>query len=312
MFHTTDYKLYNPNVTQNIKICIISDLHFSYMITDSKLDIMFQYLKSINPNYIFIVGDLIDSVDMIMDKSEENRIINWIKKIGSISPTLISLGSHDFSKKTHDKQNGEWEYYFDKEFFEKMNNMNNIYVLNDSCYENDNIYVMGLTQSFEYYANKNTDNNEENKEVMLYGIRNLNPNLITKLSEDKIKFALIHSPVYLNDIEIKNELKEFNYFISGHMHNGCVPPIIYELWKSTRGFIAPNKKLFPKNERNTLINKGDKLIVNGPITMFQECTGILQKLNILFPMYTSTIEFTNDKKYEQEKIYTKKYYTRIK
>lgn len=61
----------------------------------------------------------------------------------------------------------------------------------------------------------------------------------------------MRSPIYLKDTTITNILNEFDYYISSHMHNGCVPPILYELWHSTRGLIAPNKKFFPKNKRNT-------------------------------------------------------------
>lgn len=76
-------------------------------------------------------------------------------------------------------------------------------------------------------------------------------------------FFLSHSPIYLTDIEFENELEKFDYYISGHMHNGSVPSGLYELWPYNRGLISPNKEFFPKNERNTLINKEDKLIING-------------------------------------------------
>ena len=85
IFHTTTYKLYNKD---NIKISIISDIHFSYKI-NRKLELLLNHLNKVKPDYILIPGDLIDSVDMIEKQDEKDRLINWLKRLSKISKVII-------------------------------------------------------------------------------------------------------------------------------------------------------------------------------------------------------------------------------
>lgn len=312
-FHTTNYKLYSEKVEKDFRASVISDLHFSYMISDQKLSKILYKLYSINPDYILFPGDIIDSTDMIKSISEEKRLLNWLKELGNIAPFIISLGSHDYYKKVVDSDGkSHWQYNYPKDFIEIANEIDNVYVLDNEGFEDKNLYVTGYTQSMDYYHPKSENMNSflhpvnEDKDLMIKELQELNKTI--KPSADKVDIALIHSPVHLTDKDVTKELEDYDYFISGHMHNGCVPPVLYEIWNSSRGLIAPNKKLFPKNERNTLRKREDKLVVNGPITTFQECTGSLQKFNVLFPSYMSVLDFTNDKDFDRKKVYTKKSY----
>lgn len=310
--HSTNYKLFNPKIKKDINLSVISDLHFSYMISDKKLNYILNFLIKEQPGYILIDGDLIDSVDMILDPNEKDRLINWLKELSKISKVIISLGSHDFYKKSYNKKGKIlWQYCFKEAFFEEVNNIANVYVLNNTVYKDNDIYVLGYTQSmecYEPYRRKSLFHPvSEDKNQKLLEIKNV-INKVGSIPKDRLNVFLSHSPIYLTDIEFENELEKFDYYISGHMHNGCVPPGLYELWPSNRGLISPNKEFFPKNERNTLINKEDKLIVNGPLTTFQECTGKLQILNSMFPYYFSSIDIMNNPIYNNEKVYVKKRY----
>lgn len=151
--HNTTYTVYNPNIQLPTKIIIISDLHFSPTITNEKLENIKYYIQLQNPNYITFVGDIIDSVECIERMKEKHRLLNWLKELGNICPTLISLGGHDFDKKntTKTNQKQEWIHYFDTQFFEKINQLPNVYLLNNSSYESEQLYVLGYTQSYEYY-----------------------------------------------------------------------------------------------------------------------------------------------------------------
>ncbi len=300
--HTTNYRIYKPQIKKDFTIAIISDLHFSYKISEKKLKLIKDFLQSKSPQYILIAGDLIDSINMLKDKDEKNRLLHWLEDLGKICNTFISLGSHDYFLKNTSKH---WEYYFDIEFFNEINNLEGVKLLNNQNFSDDTINVVGITQSYEYYQPKN--GKEEDKKKFLEDLHDLKI-LLHNLPKEKLNLAMIHSPMYLSDEDVKQELKEFDYFISGHMHNGCVPPLLYELWKSTRGFISPNKCLFPKNERNTLKYNDDKLLVNGPLVTFQECSGLFEKFNFLFPIYMSFMEFTNNSRYDTKKIYIKKKY----
>lgn len=313
LIHITDYKLYNKNIINNLKLAIINDLHFSYKVTDKILQLLLKQLTKEQPNYILMPGDLIDSIGMIDQPQERERLLDWIKKLGMIGTTLISIGNHDqYVKERTLSGKKHWSFRSKIDFFDDINDISNVYVLDNSFYEDNNLYVVGYTQSVSYYHTKNRASllkpGSENKEQMLKELSYLNPKLLHNLPKNKIKLILIHSPVYLTNKEVLSELQEFDYFISGHMHNGCVPPILNELWNSSKGIIAPDRTLFPDNERNTLKKKEDKLLVNGPVVTFQECTGLLQIFNSFYPKYMSIMNFSSDKSYDTFKLHiTKKY-----
>ena len=170
--------------------------------------------------------------------------------------------------------------------------------MDNQIYEDDNIYCLGYTQSPVYYEKK--EGKSDNLAVMLDELANLPKKYLYHLPQNKLKFALIHSPVYLNDSEIKYRLREFDYFISGHMHNGVVPPVLDELLSGSHGIISPTKKWAPNNSRNTLRTYADKLLVVGALTTFHECIKPLDKLNAFFPSYLALMEFTTKKTYSRK------------
>ena len=105
--------------------------------------------------------------------------------------------------------------------------------------------------------------------------------LLKETSEDlqqakessKIRFLLAHALTYGFDPEVAKLFTPYDYVVGGHAHNGLVPPIINELWPTSTGLMTPDRALFQPNVRNTLRNKGDKVIVNGLLTTFQKCSG---------------------------------------
>ena len=107
------------------------------------------------------------------------------------------------------------------------------------------IYFYGFTQSFDYYYK----NKCESLDLLLNEIDNNNVNR----TYGKYKVLLMHSPIFIDNKIVREKLSSYDLILSGHMHNGCIPPIIDELFKNDRGIIAPNKKIFPKNARGISI-----------------------------------------------------------
>ena len=315
LFHITKYKKYNENINTDLRFCVINDIHFSQNISSKKLEKIIDKIVFLHPDYILLPGDLIDSTDILEEKKEELRLLNWLEELGMVAPTFISLGGHDFYKKNLTDKYKKWDYNFPKKFINKANKIDSVHILDNKSYEDENVFITGYTQSMKYYHPDNMKKasifkpTSEDKDLMLRELKLLNIKTKRK-KEDKVKIILIHSPIYLTNPDIEKELKDYDYFFSGHMHNGCVPPVLYEIWNSKRGLISPHMKLFATNERNTLKKKEDKLIVNGPITTFHECSGIFKKLNFLYPSYMSVLDLTTDKSYETKKVYTKKKYTK--
>lgn len=313
LFHETSIKLYSKK--SNLKICVISDIHFSYRVTNKKLDALTKKLEERHPSYIFLPGDLVDSNNMVEKESEKNRLLAWLEKLGEFTTVLISEGNHDTykkHKKTEKKETGDkFSVVKNTTLINNINSLKNVHYLDNSIYEDKNIYVLGLSLPEEYYGltkKAKTDNasSGENIDVLLKTLDNIDQKLITNLPKNKLKFALIHSPCFLSDFRVKAELADFDYLISGHMHNGLVPPIVDELWRSDRGLVNATQRVGSKNTRLSRKTLANGLIITGAVTTWHECTGVFHKLNALYPSYFTTLEYVKDEQYK--KPYVKKKY----
>ncbi len=307
LFHETNIKFYSKK--SQPKICIISDIHFSYQITNKKLESLREKLEERKPDYIFIPGDLIDSNDMIEDESEEKRLLSWLESLGEIATVLISEGNHDTyklaSKEHKEKTGDQWEVVKNAKFISHVNKLKNVHYLDNEIYEDKKIYVLGLTLSAHYYClfasdkKKKSSPTGENVEQLLKELDELDQKKITDLPKNKLTFALIHSPCHLSDFRVKAELKEFDYLISGHMHNGLVTPVLDELWRSDRGIVNASKHLIASNTRLSRRTLSEGLIIAGAVTTWHESVGIFHNLNVFYPSYFMTLEFTKNTQYEK-------------
>ena len=311
MIRVTNYKFYKQIIKNNIKICIISDIHFSKNVKDEKLNNLINALTEIAPKYILIPGDTINSINSLDEKEEKERLYLFLKKLGSIAPTFICLGNHDVGYKYYDtKSKIQTKYKYPKNIIDEINKIKNIYLMDNASYENNEIFITGHTQFKDYYHYDHAKTSifhpiKENKENMINSLKKLNEK--TTLPKNKIKILLTHSPIYLKDENVINIIDDYDYFVSGHMHNGCVIPLLDKIWHSDKGIIAPSRELFPSNARCNIKYQTDKLIISGPITTFNNYQKILNKFNILFPSHITVLEFTNDKKYNKKYINKKEY-----
>lgn len=312
LFHETKIKLFSEKES---KICIVSDIHFSDRVSSKKLDALVQKIREREPNYIFVPGDIVDYNDLIFDEKEEKRLLNFFEQLGQIATTIISVGNHDeyqLASKEHRKKTGE-KYAFCKnnKFIKKIKVLKNVHYLDNEKYEDENIFVVGITQKAAYYNFYHSDKKttvltptKESVEEFINELNALDQSLLTGLPKTKQKFALIHSPVVLTDSKIQEKLKEFNYFVSGHMHNGVVPPIIDVIWRSNRGVVSPTRNLFAKNTRLDKKTLSRKLIISGAVTTWHKD---LHKFNFAYPSYFTTLEFKSKQSFSKTPKITKKY-----
>lgn len=277
-----NYKLINQNINKDTVIVCISDIHFSNRIENIKNNTIIDEITKVKPNYICIPGDFIDSSKVLLKKDNRIKIINFFKKLSNIAPIIISFGNHDY----HPYKN----IYKIKsrkitDFFKTLNNINNIYLLNNKILKLDNITFIGYSQSKDYYYGKQINNKE-------YMIKEFNKYF--KKSSKNYSILLCHSPIHVLDNEVLENtiIKNTNLILSGHMHNGLVPPFLEKIWKSNKGLITPSKKIFPfANTTRGLINKNNKnLIISGGITKIQDSAfKLLYPLNYFFPMHIEVI-----------------------
>lgn len=306
-FYFTRYRTYRPQLKKSIKFFLISDIHFSNLVKNVTLNAIITAANKRKPDYICIAGDLIDCQEEVIVKAQRQRLLAWLSRLGQIAPVIITPGNHDFYRKSPHFKSGlsrkhHWLTEPNPSIFADIRELANVHLLNNQAYEDKNVYIFGFVPTPEYYQLDRDEEHTssifhpgtEDKSIFLRDLERLSPKLRTNLPKHKIKLALIHSPLYLHDQEVTNLLQEFDYFISGHMHNGVVPPILNELWKSNRGIVGPGKTMLPDHVRLRINNPSDKSIVLGAITTIQKCAKPLSFLNAAFPVNIAELVFDNN------------------
>lgn len=305
-FYHSIYKFYKPEVKHELKFLLLSDIHFSPKVTQTTLNAISTQAAKQKPDYILIAGDLIDCIDVIESKSSLKRLTSWLSRLGEIAPTIISLGNHDFYRKNPDysgifSSKRHWYAEEPTALINAIAELKNVYLLNNSVYEDKKAYIFGFTQTPDYYQFDRDENHttsvfqpgSEDKSIMLYDLHQLNHELINNLPKHKAKIALIHSPVFLFDSEVTSYLYEFDFYVSGHMHSGVVPPVVNDFWRSDRGLLAPGKKLFPRHSRANITESYQKVITCGAISTIQNSAKPITFMNGIFPVNIATLEFTH-------------------
>ena len=262
--------IYNDNVKKDIVIVHISDIHFNINIKSKKLKKLSNYINNIKADYIMITGDILDDARIINNKKKIKELVVFLSDIARNCRVFISLGNHDI---------------FDEDdfaFFNKLNDLYNIYVLNNSSYQDEKIYVSGFTLPTEYYYNIIGDESSK----VLFRTLDKNNQMLSKLPKNLPKIGLIHSPIKLADSEIINKFKEYDLILSGHTHGGMVPAWLGHVFKNY-GIVSPQKKIFQNMMRGRVDRDyNDKkltIIINDAITRLGRYPiGIFSKFNFIY------------------------------
>ena len=277
MIKETRIKIHSDKITNDIKLLVMSDIHYSGIKDIKKLEYVYEKTKNYDIDYICIPGDLID-----VPNNEYGYLVKWLTKLGSICPVILSLGNHDIRKKEK-----EYQSYYDTNLWDKVSNIDNVFLLNNNCKSYKDIYFYGFTQSFNYYY----EYKNENKDLM---IKEIKEHKVCDKIPNKFSVLLMHSPICIDDKSINSELDKYDLVLCGHMHNGVVPPILDELFDNNIGLVAPNKKIFPKNARGIIKGKNIKVISSGITKISNSAGKLLKWLNIFFPMGINYIEISNE------------------
>lgn len=305
-FYHSRYRFYYKDAKHGLKFFLISDIHFSNRVTAKTLRAITLQAHQEAPNYIIIAGDLIDSLSHIEKNSDLRRLTSWLEQLGKVAPVLIGLGNHEFYRKNPKyksllSRQRHWFAEKDQSFLDAINAIDNVQILDNQSFEDQNAYIFGFTQTPEYYRFDQDDYRAptilhpgyEDRDIMMSDLDALDQKLITNLPKHKTKIAIIHSPIYLADSEIAAKLYEFDFFISGHMHSGIVPPVINDFWRSDRGFVSPSRKLFPHGARAKIRSPYDKVITLGAVTTVQDSAKPFAFANGIFPTNIATLELSN-------------------
>ncbi len=273
----TDY-VFNKNAKDKV-IYHIADIHFNEHTKESLFRKLLDSVYEIKPDYIMITGDLIDRPLITKDRIKIKRFVNFLSQLGELSKVIISIGNHDAACQD------------DLKFFKKINELRNIYVLDNTNYEDEFIYVYGITLPSEYYYNMT---GKEDYNVLLKVLRK-NKKYINKIPNNLVHIFLCHSPICLTNNEVRNELNEFDLLLSGHMHNGLVPPFISS-FGGNWGFVGPSFKLFPRVCRGRINHDDKSLIINGGVTKLSpKSVKVLSSFNFCYNIDVNKIILTRKK-----------------
>lgn len=258
MFKINKYNI-NSKKVDNMTIAFLSDIHY-YEGFNYNLEIeIIDKVRQMNPSFIIITGDIIDKASFLDNEFNRYKLVNFIQSLSNITKVFLILGGHDLEnskEKNYDKYKIIWHNLFDTK--------KNIYLLDNSVYQDDNINIIGITLEYEYYREKPYEN------VNLI-INELNKNKY-KTSKTKYNILLIHSPRRIITKESINNiplLSDIDLILGGHMHDGVLPKFLKWLPTSI-GLISPHKTLFPKYARGMIhkkINNYDiYLVVSSGVT----------------------------------------------
>lgn len=269
------------------KIIMFSDIQYATDFNLTKLNDIAKIIKESHPDYICIPGDILDNSDVVNDEYERNILIEWLKYLSNIAKVIVSIGNHDIMHKIDNK----WQLQVNNNWFRDIKKLSNVILLNNSVYEDKKIRFIGFNPSFSYY--------EKDEEDMISFHIEINVAFKSMFNNDLYNIMLCHTPTNIfKDFIIQNTpvLKNMDLILSGHIHGGLVPPIAERLFSENQGFIDPQHKLFPNVARG-LIRKDKTIgIISTGVTKLGQSTGILEKMDFLFPMNINNIEINGEEK----------------
>lgn len=231
------------NLNKDINLAIIADIHIDSLSSHKEnFKEFIQTVEQLNPNYILIPGDSIQS-----HKSSISNADFVFRELGNIAPTMLSLGNHELEA-LRDGLNLEWFYNLER--------FSQVYPLDNSSILIDNIQFTGFSPGLEAYLPKTKNQLDLFLEELINSGIQIDPNSLFNI-------MLTHNPNFITDELLQNNplLAGYNLFISGHNHNGCLPKFLEKLFKD-RGLFGPYFSLFPDKCRGIIDVYNSKLLIS--------------------------------------------------
>ncbi len=293
---------------EKLKILIISDIHYFCQKDNGKLEEIFNELNSHNYDAVFLVGDIIDSTNVLRyDKNATNKLLDFIYVLGSIAPTYIAYGSHDlgyYNNHIKDKNKCHWqkdELTFYEEFLNKVSGYKNVNIEENKTLNIKNEYTINIINPSLEYAMYEPDGNEE---ILIQELEKYK--FLENLDSNFTNILLCHYPNTVISLYKLGMLDKVDLSISGHNHNGItqfkfIPLefILNLIGCKNRGLITPGKSIALKDTKYCRgkidFDKKSSLIINPSITTFANCSGILKNLDGLFYEGASVVEYIPEK-----------------
>lgn len=272
-------------INRDTKISLFSDFHMNNKKHFRRYNKVINLLEREKPDYIFLLGDMVDDANL----SDEtlDKVQTYLNRLSSIAPVYYIYGNHEFTIHEKKKKKG----FINNKYINMLKRINNFYVLdNESVLLKENIGVIGIKLPYDYYINKN-----ENVIDYLALLKQIKKDgLLANVNDNSYNIFLQHTPNNILDRKIYHEVSKImglncNLILSGHLHNGLIPPYIDKFISGNRGIIGVKGRkivLFPNNCR------GIKKISNDTYGLVLPAVSTLDKyaiLNSFFPPSIKTI-----------------------
>lgn len=283
------------------KALIVSDTHIFNEKDCEILDGVLNEVENKQYDYVFLVGDLIDSTNVFYDVYKMSwlpKYYEFYKTLGQIAPTFIVYGSHDFGY----LKDGIWlddKVTFYDRFVNKVSGYTGIKILENETYDlGDGYTVSGYnpTSVWGYNPNRNYTIPEEKRALITKELAFLH-----KLDPNKFNILMCHYPNIFLDIAEDEIFKSVDLGVAGHTHNGVtqfrifpLESVLNFLHQNNRGLITAEKSIKPEDTKylrgRIELNNRASLIVNPAAKTLAACTGTLEKFDALF--YKGATELT--------------------
>lgn len=292
---TNEYDLVVNKEIDNIKLLSISDIHYNKKILS---DLLLK-MHEISPDYICIVGDLLDKTN-----DDLRDMIIWLKEVSDSFKVIISLGNHDMVR--YDKGNEyPWSTSINSNFFKIVDKISNVVYLRDvfESYSDGKVTFSALNMDSFWYENK------DNREAKVEFYRVLSEIDTSNLERSSLNILLSHSPNRLidNNEIIANKfevLKYYDLILSGHNHGGLTPKILRPIMNHT-GFVGPHNKILQKSSYGTWTKENTSLLISDGITKCADSSEVKVLKKVINSIYKPDMEVINIRQGEKHKLYKK-------
>ena len=241
-------------------LLVVSDIHKTKDLDKDNLSLFNKQLKRTKHqiDYILIVGDIINDTEDLLDIDFQNRFRKEMIEFLKDYKTIIYLGNHDESTKI-DKNKDKYKQGDSTILKDMLTSLDNVYLLDNNTTYEDDISFASFNPNLDYYIKYYGEKSEF--------LRQFNEYKTSKFDKNTFNILLCHDPESIIKLsELENTCIEPNtdIVVSGHMHNGFLPPMLNFIVKN-RGIISPTKSYFPKYAHGEVDIDTTKFIINGAI-----------------------------------------------
>ncbi len=215
-FRVKKYVIMDNRLKEDIKILFLSDLHnCKYGNKNVKL---VERIKKINPQAVFIGGDLINGMDKLNSARCYGNAISFLEGITKDFPVYYAFGNHELYLRA--------TCLYD-EYISKITSIENLFLINNKNVQLKNLIIHGMELPISSYKRrKGTYEFSEVNFRKIFGEKN----------ESLYEILLVHKPEYFEDYSRSN----IDLVLAGHNHGGTIRlPIV-------RGIISRDFKILPK------------------------------------------------------------------